>query len=287
MIGLPEVVQSQILSSFCDGKSIATYFHVISCNESLKAAAFDLLRDALVDRYQNIAQDDRIIFNEEAKDVIDIIREEIRTCRAMQSANSGALSVIIGEDSHMSSRESASKKISDYCAIIDYFDRMRQQSPEKVGEFVLWCGGVQSQGGRIRRASLCSKFWSVTAMDFFYDQLELNNHGFTHPASSAYEPPFGDPFGTLDVSIELENDEFTFKRVEHSLSEDLMSSRSVLVPSQMEYEYSIGFALNRDLSERRNFACYWDLCDDGDFEYSLSRLPENVIRVLTRLESEA
>ena len=76
-----EVVQSQILSSFLDGKSTSTYFHVLLCNNSLQSSAFHLIRDALVDRYLNLAKSEHFAkHNDEVRDVLDIIREDIRTC---------------------------------------------------------------------------------------------------------------------------------------------------------------------------------------------------------------
>jgi len=291
MLGLPEVVQSQILSSFCDGKSISTFFHVILCNQSLNPVAFDLVRDALVDRYKNLASSEQFQLgnHEEIRDVLDIVREEIRTCKVVKSAIGGGRRMVI-DDGDASFREGVAAKISDYCAIIDYFDKMRLQKSETFGEFILWCGELQlQQGGKIRRACLSSKSWTVTAMDFFHDQLELNNHCLTHPAAASCDflPSLMEsPFGILDM--ELETDEAAFQRTRHSLSGDPDSSRYFLVPSQMEYEPTIGFAMNPNpnFTHRRCLTCHWDECDEGDFEYSLSRLSENAIRILSRLEFE-
>lgn len=278
MLGLPEVVQSQILSSFCDGKSISTYFHVIHCNQSLNQISFDLIRDALVDRYKNLASDKQFGNNEEVKDVLDIIREDIRTCQVISSVEGRMLI----DDGETSLREGVAKKVSDYCAIVDYFDNMRFQGSETMNEFILWCGQLRTQGGIIQRACLSSRIWTVTAMDFFHDQLELNNYSLTHPASDDFIPSlFETPFGFLDV--ELESDSELFKRTQFGLSEEPSSRRYFLVPSQMEYEPTIGFALSSG-TQRSCLICHWDQDDEGDFEYSLTRLSENAKRILRRLE---
>jgi hypothetical protein len=282
MLGLPEVVQSQILSSFCDGKSASTYFHVILCNKNLNSIAFDLIRDALVDRYKNLAMNVQLVGdNEEIRDVLDIIREDIRTCKVLKS-NAGRMVIDDGENSL---REGLATKVSDYCAIIDYFDTMRLQKLDKVGEFILWCGELQIQGETIQRASLSSPFWSVTAMDFFYDQLELNCHCLCHPAPNAsHQSLIEDQFEFGFLDVDLETDEGTFKRTRHGLSDEIGSSRFFLVPSQMEYEPTVGFSLNRTLTKRRCLECHWDGNDEGDFEYSLSHLPKNAIRILSRMK---
>lgn len=279
MFGLPEVVQSQILASFCDGKSISTYFHAILCSESSNPIAFDLVRDALVHRYKNLASMKQLGDQEEVRDVLDIIREEIRTCKVIKTTSG---SVVIN-DSDTSFRESLSTKISDYCAIVDYFDKTRMQELEKSGEFVLWNGELRTQGGRIRNASLSTKIWSITAMDFFHDQLELYNDCFTHPASSDFSSSLVEsPYGTL--SVDLEQDKAVFQRTRHSLSGDPDSLRFFLVPSQMEYEPTVGFAIHPMDASMMCLLCHWDQNDEGDFEYSLMRFPENAIRILKRLE---
>ena len=287
MLGIPEVVQSQILSSFCDGKSISTYFHVIHCNKSLNTTSFDLTRDALVDRYQNLANSHEFRNHDEVRDVLDIIREDIRTCKVIQSVGDKMLI----DDGDSSLREGVATKISDYCVIIDYFDAMRFQRSDRVDEFILWCGELQTQRGTLQRACLSSRTWTVTAMDFFHDQLELNNQCLIHPASTIineFIPPLLEadvPFGFLDV--ELESDFETFRRTLFGLSEERESLRYFLVPSQMEYDWepSIGFALNMD-TDRKCLICHWDEIDEGDFEHSLTRLSENAKRILKRLEPQ-
>ena len=279
MIGLPEGIQSQILSSFCDGKSISTYFHVIHCNQSLNEVSFDLIRDALVDRYKNLADCQQFTDHEEVRDVLDIIREDIRTCRMIISSDDRML--IEYGDSCL--REAATTKIPDYCVIIDYFDKMRVQRPDRVDEFILWCGKLETQRGTIQKACISSRIWSVTAMDFFHDELELNNQYLTHPASFIFVPYlFEFPFGYLDIL--LESDLEVFNRTRFSLRESPDTTRFFLVPSQMEYEPNIGFALNQE-SERDCLICCWDGNDRGDFEYSLTRLAENAKRILERLGS--
>lgn len=286
MIGIPEVVQSQILSSFLDGKSISTYFHVLLCNSSLRSSAFHLIRDALVDRYLNLAKSEHFAkHNDEVRDVLDIIREDIRTCTENGRA---AIDVVgVGHQIDTSSDDGCLSvtNISEWCAIIDYFDRMRARSGEWAGVCTVWCGELVTQNfGTIQQACISTAFWTVTAMDHFYDQLELNNHYLTHPMkhdASLMEMSYGE----LDVTSST-SDDIAFQRIIYSLNSDAGSPRySVLVPSHMEYEPTLGFALNDHASQRENLVCYWDGNDRGDFEYSLSHLGENAIRILNRLDN--
>jgi len=297
---IPEVVQSHLLSSFCDGKSICTYFHVLISDKSLQTIAFPLIRNALVERYTNLANSECFMEEpyEEVRDVLNFIREDIRTCTVRKDRQMVLLSGSGGSDGDGDGmvRENVSTKLSEWCAIIDYFDTMRTQSGERTGEFILWCGHLPTQGfGTLQTACVSTRLWKITSMDYFYDQLELHNQSITHPATECTLPYMEVvPFGTLEVRSE--RDDAVLQRIQYSLvSSDFELTRySFLVPSQMEYEPTMGFALNncdRRLSsqptftQRRILDVHWDEYDQGDFEYSLSRLGENVIRILTRLDN--
>jgi len=279
MIDLPEGLQSSILSRYGDGKSISIFFEVLFSNNTLRNLAFDLIRDALVDRYKHLAE---VVFNnyEEIRDVLDVIREEIRTCRVVLGANGQMLC----DEGEATFRESIAKKISDWCAIIEYFDLMRMQRGEKSGEFVLWCGELKTQQGfgTIKKAALSSALWTVTSMDYMHDQLELNNQYLTYPAIDGVPPSIVEaPYGVLNMDSEKDSD--VLRRIKYSLRSDTESTRFILVPSQMEYEPTLGFALNQCLGKRKGLAVHWDGDDEGNFEYSLTRLAENVRRILQRL----
>lgn len=270
-MNIHEGVQSSLLSSFCDGKSISTYFHVLICSYSFQHVAFTIIRDALVDRYSCLAKEN----DKEARDVLDIIREDVRTFKDTHSIG-GTLDYTNGMVT----------KISEWCAIVDYFDRMRAQSGVRAREFIIWCGQLETRGfGKMEQACVSTLRWTVTAMDHFYDQLELSNHYLTHPATQGLPTSVVDiPFGKLEVNSE--SDDAVLQRILYSLNLDVESPRySFLVPSHLEYEPTMGFSLN-DTCQRRSLICYWDEDDMGDFEYSLSRLGENSVRILSRLDEK-
>jgi hypothetical protein len=283
MIGLPDGLQSSILANYCDGKSIALFFEAAASSRPLRGVIFDVIRDALVGRYLHLSQT-CYRTHDEIRDVLDIIREEIRKSRAMLSSDG----TIMCYNDLTEFSDMASKRISDWCAIIEYFDAMKFQASDNHGYFTLWIGSLEMQSGfgRLRNASISSAYWSVTAMDFLYNELELNNHYLMHPASdgSALVSATESYFGMLQV--ESENDEKVLDRIEYSLSNDPSSSRFILVPSQMEYEPTMGFCRNQYFpSKQRGLAFLWDGQDDGDFEDTLSKLAENIKRVLLRMKS--
>jgi hypothetical protein len=283
MIGLPDGVQSAILANYCDGKSIASFYEAASSCISLRCTIFDIIRDALVGRYLNLSQTYYRTYDE-IRDVLDIIREEIRKSRA--TLNSDGAIIILCSNDLPSFSELAAKRVSDWCAIVEYFDKMRCQMGDKHGYFTLWVGSLETQSGfgSLHKASLSSMYWSVTAMDYLYNELELNNHYLMHPASdgSVFQSTTESHFGMLHV--EDDNDEKVLGRIEYSLSNDPSSSRFILVPSQMEYDPTMGFSRNQYYpSRQRSLVFLWDGQDDGDFEDALSKLAENIKRVLVRM----
>mmetsp|Transcript_22091 Transcript_22091/g.32703 ORF Transcript_22091/g.32703 Transcript_22091/m.32703 type:complete len:210 (+) Transcript_22091:321-950(+) len=204
-------------------------------------------------------------------------------CRVFQDVN-GQMTCDEGDGTL---RESVAKNISSWCAIIEYFDTMRLQRGERSGEFVLWCGKLKTQQGfgTIQRAELSSALWTVTSMDYVFDQLELNNHYLTYPTIDTLPPSvIESPYGILNM--ESKEDIDVLQRIRYYLRPDPDTARFLLVPSQMEYEPTLGFALNQHLMERKGLLFYWDGNDEGDFEYSLTRLAENVKRILQRIRND-
>eukprot|EP00557_Chaetoceros_sp_GSL56_P002385 CAMPEP_0176487346 /NCGR_PEP_ID=MMETSP0200_2-20121128/6078_1 /TAXON_ID=947934 /ORGANISM="Chaetoceros sp., Strain GSL56" /LENGTH=282 /DNA_ID=CAMNT_0017884159 /DNA_START=114 /DNA_END=962 /DNA_ORIENTATION=- len=282
MIGLPDSVQSAILAIYCDGKSIASFYAAVSSSRTLRGVIFDITRDALVGRYLNLSHT-FYRTQDEIRDVLDIIREEIRKSRAMIDSHG----TLMCYDDVTSISELAAKRVSDWCAIIEYFDKMRVQTGDKYGYFILWIGSLETQSGfgSLHKASLSSAYWSVTAMDYLHNELELNNHYIMHPVSYDSELLSGTESYFGKLYVEDENDKQVLARIEYSLSTDPNSSRFILVPSQMEYEPTIGFSRNIYYpSRQKSLAFLWNGQDNGDFEDALSKLAENIKRVLLRLK---
>ena len=271
MIELPESVQSSILSIFCDGKSILNYYIALKSNESLRSVALHMTRDALVGRYKNYANVD-FAKDDEVRDVLDFVREEIRTYKVTKNNER----IVIGEGGE-------SKNISDWCAIVQYFDVMKSNTGENAGEFILWSGSLKTQQGlRLQNCKLSSKYWSVEAMDYLYNELELNNQYLCHPATEGLAPSIIESGAFAFLDVDSEDDAEYLDRINYSMSTDPDSARYILVPSQMEYDATMGFSVNQYFMDRKGFLFYWDGEDESDFDYSFQRLAENVKRILSR-----
>ena len=271
MIELPESVQSSILSVFCDGKSILNYYIALKSNESLRSVALHMTRDALVGRYKNYANVD-FAKDDEVRDVLDFVREEIRTYKVTKNNER----IVIGEVGE-------SKKISDWCAIVQYFDVMKSNTGENAGEFILWSGSLKTQQGlQLQNCKLSSKYWSVEAMDYLYNELELNNQYLCHPATEGLAPSIIESGAFAFLDVDSEDDAEYLDRINYSMSTDPDSARYILVPSQMEYDATMGFSVNQYFMDRKGFLFYWDGEDESDFDYSFQRLAENVKRILSR-----
>lgn len=271
MIELPESVQSSILSVFCDGKSILNYYIALKSNESLRSVVLHMTRDALVGRYKNYANVD-FAKDDEVRDVLDFVREEIRTYKVTKNNER----IVIGEGGE-------SKKISDWCAIVQYFDVMKSNTGENAGEFILWSGSLKTQQGlRLQNCKLSSKYWSVEAMDYLYNELELNNQYLCHPATEGLAPSIIESGAFAFLDVDSEDDAEYLDRINYSMSTDPDSARYILVPSQMEYDATMGFSVNQYFMDRKGFLFYWDGEDESDFDYSFQRLAENVKRILSR-----
>ncbi len=353
-MGLPEMVQSQILSSFCDGKSISTYFHILLTNHQLRPYAFNIIRDALVDRYKNLAAQCVNIGtgqirseDEEVRDVVDIIREDIRKCttREMEDddgTNNTRISIMATTGGTGGYQDDGYARnivalVSEWCAIADYFElntiktlkstiqqdhhhhhhHQQQQhqysqstSPDETTteesnvverrEYVVWCGQLIKHGLMIERSILTTPYWTITALDYFHEELELNSSSYlTHPSASGILQPFetatsggsggsgGDGnasalYGSLHVLLHEDAD--AMHRIRYSMSDDPDSQRFYLVPNQMEWEPCMGFALNVD--DPKSLSCEWNGEDGGDFDYSLSHFASNVIRILRRISGD-
>mmetsp|Transcript_2628 Transcript_2628/g.3821 ORF Transcript_2628/g.3821 Transcript_2628/m.3821 type:complete len:325 (+) Transcript_2628:135-1109(+) len=320
---LPESVQSSILSQYSDASSILFYFVAILSSSSTSTSyskqqhyitSYSTLKDALVHRYKDLAEKHK--HEEELKDVLDIIREEIRTSKLIfisktknnneETPNVGNVYLSINDAAAAATTESLYQKVSDWCAILSYFDTMKKKqqhlSTTNTNEYILWCGPITSHHvtGKINCAYVTSNIWTITSLDYLYNTLELCNEYLTHPYTSYQEEESLDlisfPYGYLRVfsGKKNEKDVSLLKRIQYVIEpnnyNDLVDVLSnVIVPSQMEYEdvLKVGFGYDykkADDDDDHKLLFYWDGEDEGDFEYSLSRFADNVKRILVRMK---
>lgn len=252
----PVDVLSGILSLWCDGKSISTFLIVAKGNRDLRDSHFALIRDALVRRYVELAEELRNF--EEINDVLDAIREDVRN----------------------SDPRDGSFKFPEWCAILDYFDGQTKEN----SEWVVWCGPVETQFGTVQ-ARVSTREWTPSALQYWHGELELVHFALVPPRRDAAIEMM-EPYGRLDGM--REDDDEILKRLRHTLSGDSVSGRRALVPSHMEYDPTLMFTLppqQFDQGEERSgpaFICYWEEDDGYGWEESIDKLGENVIRIMNR-----
>lgn len=284
--GLPDEVISQVLASFCDGRSMSTFFHVLCSDRTLRTTSFDTIRNTLVRRFKSLAADDRLKPDrcEEMRDIIAIIREDVRTSN--YDSETGRL-----ENGHEGRITDSGKTIitivSEWCAIVDYFD-----VAVNLEEYVVWVGEINTRFGRLNKACIRTPFWTITSLQFFYEQIELDSESLIPPnPTSSFGRLLSHPYGHL---VALTNaDAQVMDRVRTSLSLDTESNRYAVAPSHMEYEAQPDFVFTPTMNDRasrdilhmeRDLLCLWNGVDACDFDESLKLFGENAIRLLRRLE---
>lgn len=279
---LPEQVISQVLSSYCDGRSISCFFNVLRGSRDLCPSSFDkIVKDALVHRYKSLAKSceesalaDKLL---EVYCVMDMVREEIRTSSESSVGN--------GRFSHGNGK-SVITKVAEWCCIVDYFEMMNGTSTD-APNLIVWCGPVSSQFGEMQHAHLMTSAvnWTVTAMHHFYRNVELTNVTLVPPALEPLSPGIlGRYYGDLTVSTPA--DSGVMHQLRYSMNTDQDSLRGALVFSDSEYagadELAMGFT--RGVFTEHRLELYWDGRDECDFDESVHCLGENALRIMSRLE---
>jgi hypothetical protein len=241
-------------------------------------------------------------------DVLMVLGEEIRTYGSSSSSSS---SFFLDQDM---------KKLSEYCAILDYLEAQIQQ-----GTYVVWTGQLETQYGLVQ-VKLQTPHWTPTALQYWYNDFELyqfslattavslsmrllpsiNNNNSSRNSRSRSDnnnddddddthPP--QPYGSLST---LASTRPVWKRVLYYLNEEGDPwGRFALVPRHLDFEAnpSILFTKPRrgttlyhntdnDNSNSNNMLsmkCYWDQDDGYDWDEGMERLGEHVIRILQRL----
>jgi hypothetical protein len=283
--GLSDDIISQLLASFADGKSISTfYLSLQSCRLFRHEVAFTIIRDALVHRLKSLAADDRLKPRrcEEMRDCIDILREEIRT--GSVDIETGRL---VDDGARISSlRKSAMTIVSEWCAIVDYFDINLC-----LDEYVVWVGQqVNTRFGQMGPVCIRTPFWSITHLQYMHAQIDLACEALVPPnPTSRFAHLLDQPYGSLSALTAIGTE--VMERLRTSMSLDEESNRFALTPNQFEFATTIAFTptpndqVSREmLQHERHLRCLWDRQDDMDFDDSLTNFGEDCLRILKGLQ---
>jgi len=296
---------SNILAGFCDGKAISTFSFALSGNFRARAynSPFVTARDALVRRYVELAHTCRK--DCEIRDTCDVIRETIRTTDLPR-----------GHDSEYIAH--AVRKISEWCAVLDYFEaqltRSNAAALSRSGEcsphWIVWCGAVETPFGRIK-TYFTSPTWSAESLHSFFRSLEAVDFNLVRTTSRVANfddgLPSDLPFGTMAGLTETDAGGLynLMRTLEHTVFErDGIQSSILLTHLRYEYTdeqplricshghprwafpddmYPDNFHLPPWIREEMSLCCYWNGGDEGyDWEDTIDKLGENVIRIMTR-----
>jgi hypothetical protein len=294
---LPSEVFALVLGTFSSGKDISTFLLVVYGNRILRSSAFSICRGALVQRYIEISNNSQFVrntgtTNTEIKDVLDVIREDIRLSQD-------------DDDQIMC-------KFSKWCAILDYFEiqldvtitRSRFRRPQ----WIVWSGHLEIPYGEIN-GYITTPDWNVCALQYWRNQ-EVSQFTLTHPRNTDYafiaddQIPYGSLFGIQDADRLRLGRQCSDLEV-HTLRDTTSSQRFSLVPLNESYDEcpSIVFVDHSFICRthaahimagpllidpgRQSLCCCWDKekCEDL-WDDAISNFGEHAIRIMTSFGNE-
>ena len=242
---LPPEVLSNIFTWFCDGKSISSFSIVAQGSLLLDLKC---IQDALTHRFKYLARQQQQ--DEEIQDVLEVLGEEIRT-----------------NDSF----EHEMGKISDYCAILDYFELQKDR-----GHYIVWSGSIATQFGMLQ-AEMKTPHWKPTSLQYWFNDFELYQFSLAAPVRTPTIP--GLPYGFFSSATTRS----IFKGLLHNLNTEMDDlGRYALVPRHLDFEANPTIIFTKRF-EGNILNVYWDQVDDYDWEDGIEKLGANVIRIMKRM----
>jgi hypothetical protein len=250
---LPPEVLSNILTWFCDGKTISSFSVVAQCSLLLD---LKFIQNALTYRFKYLArrwfQDD-----EEIRDVLEVLGEEIRT-----------------NDSSFEQHDNDMGKLSEYCAILDYFELQKD-----LGHYIVWSGSIATQFGIIQaEMKTTSHQWTPTSLQYWFNDFELYQFSLAAPVRTPTLP--GLPYGSFASSASTRS---IWKGLLYNLNTEMdVLGRYALVPRHLDFEANPTIIFSKRF-EGNILNVYWDQVDGYDWEDGIEKLGVNVIRIMNRM----
>lgn len=292
---LPTEVLASVLGRYSRGLTLSTFLCVALGERSTRQAAFAICRGALVQRYVELTQDSSLKDSpcyEEIRDVLDVVREDIR---------------LSNDDD-----DAIVTKFSEWCAILDYFEMQLEATipPRfRCPQWIVWCGEMEIPYGRIC-SYLTTPFWTVSALQYFRNQ-ELSQFTLTRPRQSEFcfddednRVPYGTFFGMNPRDHTPLNLQCSDLEV-HSLLDVTDRRRYCLVPLNESYDrYSSFVVVDHSLicrthtnnlfvcpllidPDQQSLCCCWDKELGEDlWDDAISSFGENAIRIMETLSSQ-
>jgi hypothetical protein len=242
---LPPEVLSNIFTWFCDGKTISSFSIVAQGSLLLDLKC---IQDALTHRFKYLA---RQLQDEEIQDVLEVLGEEIRT---------------------NTSFEHEMGKLSEYCAILDYFELQKDR-----GHYIVWSGSIATQFG-ILQAEMNTPHWTPTSLQYWFNDFELYQFSLAAPVRTPTIP--GLPYGSFVSSASTRS---IWKGLLYNLNTEMDDlGRYALVPRHLDFEANPTIICTKRF-EGNILNVYWDQVDGYDWEDGIERLGVNVIRIMNRM----
>lgn len=295
-VDLPTHVLAAILGGFGSGQMLSTVLLTVARgNAKMRASALPLLRGILVQRYVELAVQLRDAGELEIKDVVDVVREDIRRSSSSDDDD-----------------ESIVTKFSHWCAILDYFERQwnvrsKHQKLQVPTKWIVWSGTVEIPYGPTSVCLMTSQ-WTAGALAYWRNR-ELSALTLTHPRNSHLEtirlPLYGSVVGVTENArhrLQLQNRDLSFHNNNDNNPHDddgldWVLARQALVPMDELYSSlpSVAFVataaqtISTNAEEEESagrivpeMKCYWDAEDgeEGDWEDAVASLGEHAIRVM-------
>jgi hypothetical protein len=270
---LPPELFSNILASFCDGKTISTFLLATQVSHNLNFDAFDTVQNALVVRYEDLSKK---IKDPDITETLQILIQKIRACE-----RSFLLDTV--------------KLFSEACAMLDYFETHLLFDRH----WLIWCGDVECFYGKIQ-AFITSPYWSISAIASWYRDLELTQFSLVRPRVPI-DRPAGFPFGS--IVGRGHHDSHLIDRLRVKLDPNIESPeywKGMMTAIQFAYELDPSLVITTHsyptlegqgevhvpkwLPVEKSLCCYWDdfeAYDDDD----LLNLGEHIIRLMQRFSA--
>jgi hypothetical protein len=291
---LPTEVLASVLGRYSRGRTLSTFLCVALGHRSTRQAAFAICRGALVQRYIELSQDKKLKESacyEESRDVLDIVREDIR---------------LSNDDD-----DAIVTKFSEWCAILDYFEmQLEATAPPRFlsPQWIVWCGEMEIPYGRIR-SYLTTPFWTVCGLHYWRNQ-ELSQLSLTRPRHSNFNFVDGDDrvlYGTFFGMNAHDRTPLNLQCLDlevHTLVDVSDRRRYCLVPLNQSYDDSSSFVVvDHSLVCRthtdslfvcpllidpgqQSLCCCWDKEVGEDlWEDAMSNFGQNAIRIMETLSN--
>jgi hypothetical protein len=242
---LPPEVLSKIFACFCDGKSISSFSIVAHCSLLLDLKC---IQNALTHRFKSLA---RQLQDEEIQDVLEVLGEDIRT---------------------NSSFEYEMGKLSEYCAILDYFELQKDRD-----HYIVWSGSIATQFG-ILQAEMRTPHWTPTSLQYWFNDFENYQFSLAAPVRTPTIP--GLPYGSF---VSAASTRSIWKGLLYNLNTEMDDlGRYALVPRHLDFEANPTTIFTKRF-EGNILNVYWDQVDGYDWEDGIERLGVNVIRIMNRM----